>query len=455
MSYAFQGISTLSSALEAFQTQMNITGENIANVNTPGYSRQNVVLNESPGAPTTWGSTFLVGGGVTVQSVNRIRDMYLQGSSVRSSSDLGKASTQADQMNAVGSVMFDPSSGGISGDISAFFNSWSSLATNPSSSTQLGVQQAAQALTDDFRNTYSSLDSIKNSASQQVDGVIKQIQGDVDQIAKLNQEILKANTSGGEASTLLDQRDQAVQDLSSKINVTVAHNQDGSYVIQAGNLTLVDQSGSRQVPTEWDSTTGSLIDSQGNSHPVSSGQLSGLLDSINKVSGYESSLDGLATQIRTSVNALYGTAADASGTTGAAFFTGTGAADFDLDPGVQGDPTKIAFGTSGAASDAGVAQQIADLSSQKMSALGNQTISDSYSTLVGRIGADGQTATNSQATQTAISQQIQSQIQSVSGVNLDEEMSNLLRFQSSYQAAAQALNAVNQTTQTLLSMVQF
>jgi flagellar hook-associated protein 1 FlgK len=452
MAWAFQGISTLSSALDAFQTQLDVTGENISNVNTAGYSEEQANIVENPTSQD--GVNIQLGSGVNVQSVTRIQATYLQASNYTSSANLGMANAQAGTATSVNSVILDPSSNGLSNDLDSFFNAWSALAADPANSSgQVGVQEAAQTLVNDIQGTASGFTQLQSSIGQQITSTLQGAQSDINQIATLNKQILAAQAAGGAPNALMDQRDQVVSDLSSKMNVNVQSYPNGSVVVTSGNLMLVDQSGAHTIPTTYDAATSSLTQG-GNSFSITSGELGGLFDSANKVSGYQSSLDTFANNLGSQVNALYATATDGSGNTGETFFnSGTGASNFSLASDVS-NPTSILTGTSGNASDGSVAQSISNLSSQPVAALGNQTIGGYYTQLVGQIGTDGQNATTSQTTQQAISQQIQAQISSITGVNLNDEMTNLLRFQRSYQAAAQALNTIDQTTATFLQTVQ-
>jgi flagellar hook-associated protein 1 FlgK len=454
MSSAFLGITTLSSALEAFQTQINVTGQNIANVNTAGYVEQSVNLTESPDSAVTDGSTVDLGSGVSVDSIVNIQSSYLDAATNNVASDLGSANAQAQTLSSVNSIVADPNNTGLGSQIDGLYNSFSSLASNATSANKLAVQQAAQTLSSSLNSTYGSLDSVKGSATQQLNSLLQQAQTDINQIATLNKSINEAKINGSSPNDLIDQRDQAVTNLSSLINVTVNKTSDGTDTISSGNLILVDQSGARTLPTTVNAATGSLTNSAGQSFPVTSGQIGGLMSSINKVDSYESNLDTLATQISSTVNAVYAKAANSSGQTGQTFFTGSiKDGTFGLSSAISSNPSNILTGTTGAVSDTSVAQQIANLGTTSQTALGSQTPSSYYASLVSQIGSDGQTANTSQSTQEALSTQVAAQVQSVSGVNVDTEMSNLLRFQSSYQAAAQALSGMDQSIQTLLTTI--
>lgn len=454
MGWTFQGITTLNSALEAFQTQLEVTSQNIANVDTPGYSEEQVNLAEAPSSSVTEGAISQLGNGVSVQSVTRIQDTYLQGSRYASNANLGMANEQANTASGVSGVIQSVGGQGLSSDLSAFFNAWSGLASNPSSSEQLAVQQAGQTVANDVQSMATGFGQLQQSNTQQIQAALQQVQSDVNQIAGLNQQILKSQAQGGTPNALLDQRDELVSNLSSMMNVNVQNSSDGSVVITSGNLDLVDQTGAHTIPTTYNAATSSLTNGS-TSYSIQSGTLAGLFDSANKLTSYQSNLDTFATTLTSQVNAIYSTAADASGNTGESFFTDTGgAAGFSLSSNIANNAGAILTGTSGSASDTGVAQSIANLVNAPVSSLGGNTMSGYYSNMLGQIGVDGQNANNAQSTQQAINQQVQAQISSVTGVNLDDEMTSLLQFQRSYQAAAQALNIMDQTTASFLSTVQ-
>jgi len=453
MSYAFQGITTLSSALEAFQDQLDITGQNISNVNTPGYSQQQVNLSESPSSNEFFGSGFQLGNGVNIQSITRVRDMYLQASSINSNADLGAANAQTNATTQANNIVADPNNTGLASAIDGFFNAWSSLASTPGSANQQAVVQAGQTLATDLTSTYSSIQGLQVQTSQQISSTVQQIQSDSNQIAQLNQQILTTQASGANPDALMDQRDQVVQQLSSLANVNVQQYGNGSYEVSMGNLILVNQSGAQTVPTQFNAATMSLTDGT-NSYQVQSGQLAGLMTSVNQMNGYENNLNTLATTMESNVNSLYSAGTNSSGTTGVNFFTGTGASDFGVNSTLASNPSSVATGTTTASGDVGIAQQIAALGTTSISGLGNMTPTQYYSQLVGQIGSDGQTAQNNQSTQSALNAQIQNQIQSTSGVNIDQEMTSLLQFQRSYQAAAQAVSSMDQVVQSLLQSVE-
>ncbi len=460
---SFQAINTASQALRAFQRELDVTGHNIANVDTPGYSRQVATLQSFN--PTTFqdGHAITLGGGVAVSAVNRVRDMFLQARRQSASADLGQSTAMQDGLSRVEATLQEPGGSGIADSITKFFNSWSSLSASPNDPTSKSqVQAAGQTLADKVRGEYLALDDQKAQQSSLVTNAIQGIQSQVNTIAKLNDQIRQEKAIGAEPNDLMDQRDQAVQTLSGMADIQTQAAPDGSVNIYMNQLTLVDSGGARTVPNTWDATTGTLSDANG-TYEVRSGQLKGLFDSINKIKSYQTNLDNLANNLRTQVNAIHQTGVNSAGGTGLSFFNDvpvtnpvtpqTGAINFDLDPGVKANAQTIAAGQSGNASDGSIALALSKLRDTNIGNLNQRSFNEYFSDLVGQVGTDVSTAKASMDTQTSVAQQIDSQIQSVSGVSLDDEMSNMLRFQRSYQAAAKALSIFDQTTSDLINML--
>ena len=454
---SFSAITQASQALQAFQDALSVTGNNIANANNTGYSRETVAFGQNQPDPiySPTGTQF-IGTGVNIASVDRMHSMFLQAQNLASSSNLGQTNAQLAGGQQVQALFTDASGSGISNDLTSFYNSWSSLAAQPNSANLQAVQQAGITLTTDVRNTYSNLQQLTTQANGQVSQTIQQIQGLAAQISQLNGQIRTQSAGGGQPNALLDQRDQAVQQLSTLVNVSTQTLPDGTMAVNVSQFDLVDRAGAHAFPTTYNAASGTVT-SGGDSYNVTGGQLAGNFATINSISGTMSNLDSLANSLRTQVNSLMSTGKTVNGTTGQNFFNDaspqTGAVDFNLDPAVLADFKNIATGTTGNTGDTTLALQIADSSTQSVAALGNQSTSNYYNGLVSGVGQQVSTATNTLSTQTAVSTQIQNQIQSISGVSVDQEMTNMIQYQRSYQAAAQTLNIVNSTLTDLLAIV--
>jgi flagellar hook-associated protein 1 FlgK len=458
MAGMFSAIDSLSSALGAFQQELSVTSNNVSNVNTPGYSRQTANLAQAPTSIYTEGSALSVGNGVTVSSVARIQDMFLQQRSQAAASDTGRLSTLSDGLTSVQSLLNEPSTSGISTALSNFFNAWSGLSSSPSDpSQQLQVQSTAQTLTQTVQTLSKNLTAQASQNTQSISTTLSSIQTAINNIANINQQIHLGSTSSSQPSSLLDERDQALSSLSKLVDVQSQVNSDGTVNVSMNGMNLVDQTGARKFPTTFSAANSTVSDSAGNTFPVRSGQLSGEFTLSNTIAGYQTQLDNFANTVTTQVNSIYATATNAAGATNQPFFKVTtpaaGAAGFSLAAGVAANSTAIGTGTSGTASDGGVALGLSQLQNSSLAALGNQTIQGYYGNFVSSIGSQVSYYQSQVSTQSSVTTQINNQIQSVSGVSLDQEMSNMLEFQRSYQAAAQTLSSINSTMDSLMSMV--
>ncbi|MBS1717595.1 MAG: flagellar hook-associated protein FlgK [Armatimonadetes bacterium] len=457
MSSAFHGIDLMSNALRAFQQELNVTGSNIANVNTPGYSRQTVDLTTQPPSIEYGLHQYAVGNGVTIADVTRIRDAFLEARRQGAESGLQKATNLTTNLSQIQSLLQDANGTGISSDLDRFFNAWSGLASNPNDTGQrIAVQQAGSVLAQDVRQLYGDMSNMQTQLAGEVNSTFDQIDQLANKVDSLNKQIRAAAATGATPNDLLDQRDQAVQKLSGLTDLRTTTYGDGTVSVYVNQFTLVDSQGANAFPRTYNAAAGTVTD--GNlTYQISSGGLAGLFQSQTMLAGYQAQLDSLANNLRTQVNTLHQTGTNSAGQTGLNFFNDanpqTGAVDFDLDPTIKANAQAIAGGVSGNAGDGGVALGISQLASTTVGGLGNKTFSDYYQQFVSQVGSDNTYYNNSLGVQKSVTTQIDQQIQSQSGVNLDDEMASMLRYQRSYQAAAHVLSIFDQVTQDLVNLL--
>ena len=458
MPSAFHNIDLTSRALRAFQFAMDTTGHNIANVNTRGYSRQ--VADIAATDPINFWSNGVrsLGTGVSVSSINRVRDMFLEGRMQQSTADLASYSEKADSLSGVLQVMNEPGADGIQASLSKFFDSWSGLASNPAeAANRMAVQTSGRNLSSKIRNAYQQMSAEVSGIKTEIATAIDQVNQLGDRISKLNDQIRSQTAAGGTPNDLLDARDTAVRDLSSLVNVSTTLNQDNTVNVFVSEFTLVDSAGNRQLPLTFDTpsqtVTGWLV-------PVNirSGKLAGLMQSAQTFDTQMTNLDKLANTLRTTVNGIHATGINKYSNTGVIFFNDaapqTGAINFDLSSDVTTDFNNISTGASGAQADTALAKQLSDLRNVSNAALGNRSIFDFHRENVAQAGSQKSYYKSQADTQSAIIEQTDQQQQAVSGVNLDDEMANLLRYQRSYQAAAKALTIFDQVTEDLVGMLR-
>lgn len=445
----------MNTALRAFQTALDVTGHNITNVNTAGYTRQTVGLADT--TPTNYGN-YMLGNGVSISGVTRIQSAFLAARQLANNSDGSRAGSLLGGLQSIEGLTQEPGGAGIGTALDALYNAFSALGSNPNqASLMTQVQQAGSTLSSRVRNLYNDLRSQSTNAGDQISQQLDQAQDLANQIAHLNAQIREQQGTGSTPNDLLDMRDQKLQELSGIVDIHVQLQPDGSANVYMNQLTLVDQAGARQMPTNFDATTGTISDANG-SYQVKGGQVAGLMGLMRSISSYQGKLDTLANTLRTQFNSIHQTGTNALGNTGVNFFNDanpqTGAINFGLDPAVAADAKAIAAGSTGAPGDGGIALSLSGLRDTKLPSLGNATMGAFYSDFIGGVATDTAFAKTDMDTKSAIATQIDAQVQSISGVNLDEEMSNMLRFQRSYQAAARALSVFDQTTEDLINLIR-
>lgn len=460
MPSTFHGIHMSSGALRAFQYGMDIAGHNLANVNTRGYTRQTVEYKANDPLNYWFGRGYSLGQGVSISSINRIRDDFLEFRMQSAMGDVGRQQTLATSLSQVEPVFNEPGSDGIAAALDKFFNSWSSLASNPSApASRLEVQQAGQKLADRIRTTFGDLRTRQSQLSDQMTQSITDINQISSRIADLNAEIRRELAVGGTPNDLMDQRDNAVRDLAQLVNVTTSPLPTGEVTVHFGGYPLVDVAGDHAFPANLDASTFSVSDGT-YSYPVRGGALFGMMEASQKISNYMSRLDTLANTLREEINTPHLTGMNANGTTGIHFFNQSavdpqnGAIDFDLSPSVKADAGNISAGITGSPGDGGLALAFSQLRDNNLVDLGNKSFSTFYSQLIADVGFDTQHAQQSLDTVEAIVQQVESQQQAVSGVSIDDEMANMIKLQRSYQAAAKTLSIFDQMTEEILGLVR-
>ena len=443
-------------AMQVDQAALSTTANNIANANTPGYSRQIVDLAEV--APVEYGG-LLVGNGVQIQQIVSQRSSLLE-------TQLDQETQQQSQYNAFLASMqqvqtlFNETSGtGLQSSITGLFNSLQQLSTNPSStSLRAGVLTAAQNLAQAFNSTASNLVSIQRNADLSVGQAVSQINSLTAQIAQLNGEINQATSTGQNPGTFLDQRDQLINQLSGLIDVSeISAGNNTLTLTTTGGANLVVGNQSFALTAQADPSTGfQHVFSQGSdiTSSITGGSLGGDLQARDgAIASVLSSLDSLAANLENSLNAVNQAGTDLNGNPGGNLFVpppaGNQGAAAQMSVAIT-DPAKIAASLDGSSGDN--ANLTAMLALQNQSIVQGQTPLNAYSTLVFNVGNQVSSAQAQAQGAQAMAQQIQNQIGSVSGVSINEEAANLIQYQQAYEAAAQVAAVINNLTSTAINL---
>ncbi len=564
-------------ALAAEQLGVEVTSNNISNVNTPGYSRQIVNFETSTPVPSPYGP---LGYGVTVQGIKRAFDPYVAARLDANTSMLSEQKSTKGYLDQVASLFNETdSNSGMNTLISGFWDSWNALADSPSGAGQRqSLLTNAQNLADAFSSRADQLVVLRNSVSQQIPPTITEINNYTSQIAHLNLEITSAEVNGQQANDLRDQRNAAINSLAGLVGINYYTSGDGTI-----SVSLTDGSSLVQGVSSWtlssavDSTTGKMVitwngpggTTKDVTSSISGGELSSQLQVRDTlIPKYQSELDALAKSLVKAVNSqhsqgvgldLFSTTTssnyvgttdlssplinnpslsfgsditagsfvmhveDSSGSstattipitatttlsdlasyintnvanvtatvvtsgsenrlkiTGASgytfgfsddssnalmalgvntFFKGDSAYTIGVNDAVASNPDLIAAGkintTTGAHApgDNSNALALADLANQTVGP-NNQTIGDAYQQIVTNIGLDDEEAGSQQTYYQGLVDQFQKMKDSVSGVSLDDELTNLIKYQRAYQAAAKMVTTADELLQTLLTLKQ-
>jgi flagellar hook-associated protein 1 FlgK len=453
MSSLSASLATALSGLLAAQGALTTTTNNVANVNTPGYSRQQPVL--VAGDPIELGPlTF--GTGVTLQSIESIRDPLLDAQIQQQSQGQGQYSTLASALQQT-QVNFTPSTGDIGTQISNFFDSINQLSTDPADlSLRQGVLTAAGNLATSFNNTADNLTQQQASLDQSVVQTVGQINQLTGQIAGFNTQIGNLQNVGQSAGSLVDQRQQAIDQLSSLVDISVIPSDSTLNLTTANGAPLVVGQQSFQLQTEIEPSGLHDVESQGAdiTSQISSGELGGTIEARDQqIPAIQGQLDTLAAGLANAVNTVQKAGFDLNGVAGTNLFTpppggATGAAA-SLSVAIT-NPSLIAASSDGSAGSNGNAQALYALSGQGI--ISGQSPADYYSGVVFNVGNDASNASAEQTASALVLQQLNDQRSSISGVSLDEEAANMVRYQDAYAASAQVITTINDMLYTTINM---
>lgn len=445
-------------ALNAEQGAVAVTSNNIANVNTPDYARQVPVFEENP--PLADGSLEF-GTGVTLEQAQTIRDNILQIRIDQENQQSGQLNSFVNSMNQLQALFNEDSGAGLQTPLSNFFSAWQQLSTDP---TNLNYRQnvitAAQSLTDAFHQISSSLATQQSNLNLSVQQTVQQVNTLTAQIAQLNGQVATLSGAGEDPSGLMNQRDQLIEQLSNLVDVNyVDAGNNGLTLTTTSGAPLVVGNQSFSLTVAADPTTGfSDVYSQGTNITanISSGQLAGELQMRDQqVPSVLGNLDTLAAGLANAVNAQSLLGTDLNGNPGQDFFvpppaSGQGAAEA-LAVAIS-DPSQISASLDGTTGGNGNANAIAALANQAIVA--GETPTAFYADMVSGIGDTLSNAQSEQSANQLVLQQLDSQRGALSGVSLNEEAANLMRYQQAYDAAARVVTIISDLTQSAVQLGQ-
>ncbi len=437
MTGTFFGLETALRALRSHQAAVDVINHNIANANTPGYSRQAAELATS--APYTVAAfnqpvdAGQLGTGVTVAAIRRSRDALLDAqyrSELSTSKQLDAGQSALERIEAA----FDEPSSGLSGPLSEFFGAWQDLSSNPADSGARAILvQKSSALAQSFNHTASLLDAAQSDLNDQVAAATTDANDLGTEIAALNRQIVLVEGTGDRANDLRDKRDLALDKLAQLMGITTNENPDGSVDVSVGAHAFVTGT-TVDTLTTTPTGPGGLWDVRFSSDAAlvspSSGEIRGLVNARDvTVPSYRSQLDTLASDLITAVNTLHTTGYGLDGVSGRPFFAGSDASNIAVDPAIAADPRRVgAADAAGQPANNTIALAIAQL---------RQTMSPptegAYAALVSALGGELQSTRTLADNESSLVQLL------------------LLRQQKAYEAAARLMTALDQMLDKLIN----
>ena len=468
------------SGIEADEAELDTAAQNLSNVSTPGYAQEIVNLSNSTPSATTG-----VGQGVTITSVTEGSSTLYDQLNLVSQGQLGAANETASIQGLAQNAFPEPSTTGLSSQMSQLWTDMSTLATQPSSTAaQQTVVQDANQVAQTLNSSYSQLSDVALQLSNDLEGegtnnggYVGQANQLINQIASLNGGILAGQNSGSNVDSLVDQRREAVDQLGTLLGVRTTTAANGTMTVTSGGIQLVNSTNAvdLQVTGSAASTDLSVETTSGDIVPAG-GQMGAVLTGVNTtIPTYQSHLSSVADSLATSLNSLQSNGVSASGIPGAtsasgaspysgaylpSFFVnngsattytpGAGSADsIAINPTLLADPSLIA--TASGSSSAGTATND-PTTAQAMAAVGQSSSGpdDLYQSLVSLVGSQTSAANNDQTSAQALSDSTAAQLSSVEGVDTNQATVSMLTAQQDYQAVAEVINSATTALNALL-----
>lgn len=444
------------SALFAAQAGLATTGHNIANANTPGYSRQDVLFAARRPDMSAVGA---IGRGVEVVGVRRIQDEFIL-NNLRSQTARGQSFASVDSaLSEVESILGSVDNDHLGDALSRFFGAWNAL-SQPTITPNMkeNVVASAVALVNDMHAINESLTALESNIESSIQLEIGNLNRLLTQVADLNRQILAAETGGSTANDLRDGRDLLITRISEIAEVSIHEREDGTKDIILAGRTMVARDSVTMFETRYERTGDGyrmMVVTGGEKQAVSlsKGRLEGLLSSRDvHVAGVREQLDAVAKKLIDDVNALH-TQGRTLTSSGLQFFTGDNLHTIAVNPELLSNSALVATGRTTAPGDNELALAIANLGNLSSGSGDSRTVNDVYRALLTDLASNRSTYEFMVENQQAVVASLESKLASVAGVSLDEEGASMVRYQNAYVAAAKVVTTVQSMYDTLMNMV--
>lgn len=462
-------------SLQTQQMGVEVSGHNLSNVNNPNYSRQRVEIETSLTVPVT--GLGMEGTGASVSAIKQIRDQILDD---QVTSEFSVSGSLASQQRALqyaqanlGQRIDRQSSGpdaaatatslagefGLAEGITTLFNSFQSVGVNPRDNTERTVLlENAKALASKFRQTDTRLQLLKTTLDDSLASDVTSANRLLGDIAKLNDQITDAeNRTSGSANDLRDQRQGKIEELAKLAKISVSRSATDVLSVAIGGTTLVTGKNQLDSLQSYDAGGGQMLVrtvTSGTPLAMTGGSMEGTISTRDgAIAKLRQDINSLASLIITDVNTTHAAGFSLTGSTGANFFSGTDASNITLNSALDGSPQLVQASASATLQgDNQVAVQLAQLGDKKQPTLSGQTFGQYFNRTVADIGQSLSSVNGQTETEDVVQTMLTRQRDSLMGVSIDEEMTDLVKFQKAYQASARIITTIDEMLDTVLNM---
>ena len=463
MRTTFFGFEIARRALMAQQTALEVTGHNVANANTDGYTRQRAVLGTTEPFPApSYNRPFTtgqLGTGVQVDMIERIRDTFIDNQFRSENHTMGQWEAAESALQQIEVILNEPSDVSLSSVFNEFWNAWQEMSKNPESQVaRVSVREQGVTLANALNHCYEQLNQLRTDLDDNIEIKVDEINNIARQISGLNEQIIKVEVTGDQANDLRDKRDLLLDQLSKIIDFTATESQRGVIIYIQGRP-LVVETDIVELTTVANPLNDGLLDVVWSDNlaavGIRDGELYGLLDSRDtKAPYYMNQLDLLTGNLITEMNALhsagFGLDSGLGAPTGNGFFSGTGASDIAVNSALS-NLNLIAASQGGEAGDGMNALTIAQLKNALTMGGGTASFGDFYKSIISTLGVESQEASRMADNQQLLVEQVTRRKEAVSGVSLDEEVVNMLKYQRGYEAASRLLTVLDEMLDRIIN----
>ncbi|SHK14194.1 flagellar hook-associated protein 1 FlgK [Anaerobranca californiensis DSM 14826] len=456
MRSTFSGLELARRALQTQQVALNTVGHNIANANTKGYSRQEVITSAT--GPYTSPSNIRpmkagqIGTGVSVVAIQRQFDKYTANQWRLENSLLAQWQQKKLGMEQIEAIFNEPSEGSVRKAVDEFWSALQQLAIEPTElSSRALVRQAGVTMVDAFKTMDRQLEQVDRDYDELLKGAVAEINSLLNQITDINRRIVKVTAMGDYPNDLLDQRDLMLDKLTELINVDMEENSRGDLKLTFAGVTLVDFVGVGTEVARFKEEGGEIILGENINvfEHILHGKVKGILDAKGAVKRYRDHLAEYALGYVKAINEQHQQGFDLNGDSGLDFFVFDGEEsikNLKVNPEIMNDLTKIAAGTTQNLGDGSNAVKMAELRHQgNLEYAGKEVTYDQYyRAVIADLGIETNETIQMTENQRTLAQQFELRQEVFRGVSLDEEMTKMVQYQHSYAAAARLTTTVDE-----------